>query len=262
MNCVKLMIVDDNDALREMVEGYFQKQDGIKLTSSAPCGEQALEIIRREMPDVVVMDLIMPHMDGYELIEEIGKLDVEKPPQIIVLSALARDDFIKRAINAGARYYMVKPFDVSMLHRRVLEAVGEHSVYQQNSIIIPQFVAPVAQPKSLDERIGGIFLTIGIPAHIKGYNFLRSAVKMIIGDHDMINRITKELYPSIARQYNTTSSKVERAIRHAIEVAWNKGRIDNINNVFGNHIYTPGDRPTNGEFIALIADKLSLELSA
>jgi two-component system response regulator (stage 0 sporulation protein A) len=160
-------------------------------------------------------------------------------------------------MELGASYYMVKPFDNHVLNRRIQEVAGQKSGAPVRSLL----TMPTGH-KSLDEKITSIFLMIGIPAHIKGYQFLREAVRMVIEHSDVINRITKELYPSIAKRYDTSSSKVERAIRHAIEVAWSRGKIDNLNQIFGYTIYAKGDKPTNGEFIALVADKLLMEQSA
>ena len=156
-------------------------------------------------------------------------------------------------MQLGARFYMVKPFDMASLAARIRESCGQG--------VVPLGTALNASARSLsiDEKLASLFLTIGIPAHIKGYQFLRTAVKMVVDNPDMINRITKELYPSIGKCYNTSASKVERAIRHAIEVAWSRGRIDTLNKAFGCRVATKEDKPTNGEFIAMLADKLSLE---
>lgn len=185
--------------------------------------------------------------------EEVRRQQLANPPQIIVVSALGRDDFIMRAVQLGARFYMVKPFDMASLAARIRESCGQG--------VVPLGTALNASTRSLsiDEKLASLFLTIGIPAHIKGYQFLRTAVKMVVDNPDMINRITKELYPSIGKYYNTSASKVERAIRHAIEVAWSRGRIDTLNKAFGCRVATKEDKPTNGEFIAMLADKLSLE---
>ena len=172
-------------------------------------------------------------------------------------SALSRDDFITRAIELGAQFYMVKPFEPEHLLTHIRDLVDGLT----SALPLSRTPAPV-HVQSLDERLGSLFLTIGIPAHIKGYQYLRYGIKMVIEDPDVINRITKELYPSIAKHFGTSASKVERAIRHAIEVAWNRGRVETLNRAFGCRVCTPEDKPTNGEFIAMLADKLSLERSA
>lgn len=256
MSKVRLMLVDDNHDLRRLVAEYFSRQDGVEIVGMAANGLEALSIMETAQPDVIVLDIIMPQMDGYAMLEQMQTLRLEKKPEVIVLTALGRDDFITRAMSFGVRYYMVKPFDYAVLYQRILE-IAEAPVPM---VHVTQ--QPIAASRSPDERVASLFLTIGIPAHIKGYHYLREAVKMVLDTPDVINRITKELYPGIARRFGTSASKVERAIRHAIEVAWNRGRLETINQVFGYRVFTEDDKPTNGEFIALVADKLAIERSA
>ena len=172
-----------------------------------------------------------------------------------MLTGLARDDFIMRAIQLGASYYMVKPFDMNLLYERIVEVARE-----QPAAVLA--AAPQAADESVDERITNLFLTLGIPAHIKGYQYLREAVRMVLENHDVINRITKELYPGIARKFDTSASKVERAMRHAIEVAWTRGRLDAVNQMYGYRVFAREDKPTNGEFIAMVSDKLAVKKTA
>lgn len=221
------MLVDDNGDLRRGMRDYLARQEGMKVVAECPSGAEALEALGKVRVDVMVLDLIMPQMDGFALMEEVRRQQLANPPQIIVVSALGRDDFIMRAVQLGARFYMVKPFDMASLAARIRESCGQG--------VVPLGTALNASARSLsiDEKLASLFLTIGIPAHIKGYQFLRTAVKMVVDNPDMINRITKELYPSIGKCYNTSASKVERAIRHAIEVAWSRGRIDTLNKAFG-----------------------------
>lgn len=253
MGDMRIMLVDDNGDLRRGMRDYLARQEGMKVVAECPSGAEALEALGKVRVDVMVLDLIMPQMDGFALMEEVRRQQLANPPQIIVVSALGRDDFIMRAVQLGARFYMVKPFDMASLAARIRESCGQG--------VVPLGTALNASARSLsiDEKLASLFLTIGIPAHIKGYQFLRTAVKMVVDNPDMINRITKELYPSIGKCYNTSASKVERAIRHAIEVAWSRGRIDTLNKAFGCRVATKEDKPTNGEFIAMLADKLSLE---
>lgn len=253
MGDMRIMLVDDNGDLRRGMRDYLARQEGMKVVAECPSGAEALEALGKVRVDVMVLDLIMPQMDGFALMEEVRRQQLANPPQIIVVSALGRDDFIMRAVQLGARFYMVKPFDMASLAARIRESCGQG--------VVPLGTALNASARSLsiDEKLASLFLTIGIPAHIKGYQFLRTAVKMVVDNPDMINRITKELYPSIGKCYNTSASKVERAIRHAIEVAWSRGRIDTLNKAFGCRVATKEDKPTNDEFIAMLADKLSLE---
>ena len=227
MGDMRIMLVDDNGDLRRGMRDYLARQEGMKVVAECPSGAEALEALGKVRVDVMVLDLIMPQMDGFALMEEVRRQQLANPPQIIVVSALGRDDFIMRA--------------------------------GQGVVPLATALNASARSLSIDEKLASLFLTIGIPAHIKGYQFLRTAVKMVVDNPDMINRITKELYPSIGKCYNTSASKVERAIRHAIEVAWSRGRIDTLNKAFGCRVATKEDKPTNGEFIAMLADKLSLE---
>lgn len=253
----RILVVDDHGTLRKSIADYLRKEADFEEVLEAANGVEALSILQQTRVDVVITDLVMPLMDGYMLMEELKHLRGLPTPQTIVISALSREDFIHRAIDMGAMFYLVKPFEPSHLleHIRQLTTKDYTTKLDANT-------ETITHTQSLDERVGSLLLTIGIPAHIKGYQYLRCGIKMVVDRPDIINRITKELYPSIARQYSTTSSKVERAIRHAIEVAWNRGRVDTINRAFGCRVCTQDERPTNGEFIAMIADKMSMERSA
>ena len=222
---------------------------------------EALKLLSEEPFEIMITDIIMPQMDGYALLEEMRRRSLPSHPQTIVVSALSRDDFVTRAIELGATFYMVKPFDMRHLMSHIRDLSGG-KIKPAGAAAPSSRASQNSRVQTLDERLGSLFLTIGIPAHIKGYQFLRQAVKMVVEDPDRINRITKELYPGIARHFGTSASKVERAIRHAIEVAWNRGGIETLNTAFGCKVCTPEDKPTNGEFIAMIADKLSMERSA
>ncbi len=255
---IRVLVVDDNSQMRDMMSECIGMQDFAEVVGEASNGVEALEKLQKLQPDVIILDLIMPMLDGIGVLEKLPELKIRRP-RVIILSAIGHENIIQEAMSLGVEYYMVKPFDMDVLCKRIREMNQEHQRIGEPR----QFTVPQKSPsRSLDEEITSIFLTIGIPAHIKGYHFLREAVKMVIDDSELINSITKELYPGVARRFNTTASKVERAIRHAIEVAWTRGRIENINNIFGYNIYTKNDKPTNGEFIALVADKLHIERSA
>ena len=257
MTSTRILIVDDHGSLRKSMADFLRKQEGIDEVREAANGVEALKCLHEGRFDILVTDIVMPMMDGYMLMEEMRRQQIVPQPKIIVASALGRDDFITRAIELGALFYMVKPFEPEHLLSHIRD-IADGSASQ---LPLARTPAPV-HVQSMDERLGSLFLTIGIPAHIKGYQYLRHGIKLVIEQPDMINRITKELYPSIAKHFGTSASKVERAIRHAIEVAWNRGRVDTLNKAFGCRVCTPEDKPTNGEFIAMIADKLSLERSA
>lgn len=252
MNKIKLMLADDNLTLRDSLCAYFSAQSGIALTTPASNGIEVLELIEREQPDVLLLDIIMPRLDGLGVLREL--MQKSNRPRIIMLTALRSDEVIARCMELGASYFIVKPAQPCDILEHILSVSGSASPLRA--------AAPAVEPPpsayarwSPDERVANLFLSIGIPAHIKGYQYLREAVRMVIDDRDVINRITKELYPGIARRYGTSSSKVERAMRHAIEVAWNRGRLDTTNQLLGVNLFNERDKPTNGEFISLIAEK-------
>ena len=261
METIHVIVTDDNVQLRDMIAQYLGEQSGIEIVGVAANGVEALRLVEEKKPEVLICDMIMPQMDGYTVLERLQGMRLERQPGVIALTALGRDDFIARAINLGVHYYMVKPFDFAMLAKRVYEAAGEERRADALSMRMQQEAYGLGG-ETLEERIANLFLTVGIPAHIKGYQYLREAVKMVIETPEMINRITKELYPGIARRFSTTSSKVERAIRHAIEVAWNRGRIEALDEAFGRNVCSLDDKPTNGEFIALVSDRLRVRESA
>ncbi len=210
-------------------------------------GSDARKCLETIPVDVVISELMMSGEDGYALLEKYRDI------KFIVASELKSEVFVIKALELGAKYYLVKPLEYGVLEQRIANvAEGEKlggKILRKKSV----------SEKTLDERISNIFMTVGIPAHIKGYQFLREGIKLAVDNPPIINAITKSLYPSIAKKFDTSSSKVERAIRHAIEVAWNRGKIENINNIFGVKVYNSTEKPTNGEFIALLADKMLLE---
>lgn len=252
---IRLLIVDDNAPLAAEISAFMNAQQEIEVVGTAENAREALEMVKLVHPNAIVADLIMPQTDGFFLLEKLSGGEYGPMPKIIMLSAVSSESLYARAIALGATYYMNKPFSMDTLYQRLLDFFDLRKLDIQKQ---PALV----RSKSLDERITSIFLSIGIPAHIKGYQFLKEAIKLVIKKPEIINSITKQLYPSIARNFETSPSKVVRAIRHAIEVAWNRGRIENLNTIFGYNIYTKNDKPTNGEFIALIADRLMLEESA
>ena len=260
MENVRVVVADDNQQLQAIIAEYLSQQNGIEVVGKAANGMEAIRLVQEMMPDVLICDMIMPQLDGYGVLEQLAAMKLDRKPGVIALTALGRDDFITRAINLGACYYMVKPFDFSILAQRVFEAAGEFARADALGARMKKERGDVED--SLEERIANLFLTVGIPAHIKGYQYLREAVRMVIDNPDLMSRITKELYPGIAHRFGTTSSKVERAIRHAIEVAWNRGRIEALDEAFGRNVCSLDDKPTNGEFVALCADRLRMKNSA
>jgi len=256
MKTIQLLIVDDHDELRRRMAEYFSQQAGISVAGEAAGGVEALKKIEEGSVDVMLLDLIMPGLDGFGVMEKLQRMPEEKRPRVIVVTALSREDFVRRAVELGAMYYMIKPIDLQVLLERVQEAASRPA----DAALRAPGLSPAGL--SLEDRISNLFLGMGIPAHIKGYQYLREAIRLVIEKPDMIGGITKELYPAIARRFSTSSSKVERAIRHAIEVAWSRGRVETLNKAFGCRVAHPDEKPTNGEFIALIADKLSMDRTA
>lgn len=261
MKKVKLLIVDDNIELITSIQKVYQNDTEVELIGYAQDGIDAIEKINSLLPDVIVLDIVIPKLDGFGILKAIDYSKFAKKPNIIVASQLIGDAFISKAINYGACYYMAKPVNLDLLTERIKEYGNLVEKPKQLGVIDDKFIQTAIKRSkhSLDEKIANIFISVGIPAHIKGYQFLREAIKMAIETPNIINSITKQLYPSIALRFETSASKVERAIRHAIEVAWNRGKIENINTIFGLKIYTSNDKPTNGEFIALLADKMIME---
>ncbi len=255
MENISVILVDDNSTLIKNMSDYFSAQSDIDLLGTADNGVDALELINKLQPQAVVLDIVMPRLDGLGVLRELSRR--ENRPHSIVFSALKNDAVINRTVELGAAYFMAKPAAPALIHEQLRSLIAEGT--------LPMPALPFAEPPasyarwSPEERVANLFLSLGIPAHVKGYQYLREAVRMVIDNHDLINRITKELYPGIARRYGTSSSKVERAMRHAIEVAWNRGRLENTNQLLGVNLFSERDKPTNGEFIALIADKASGE---
>lgn len=254
MESIRVLIVDDNILLCKRITEHLTAKNGAVQVECAGNGAQALSMLKKTKYDILLMDLILPQIDGFGVLEGLRQNDITPPASIVVISALSQDDVIRRSCNLGANYFVVKPFDIEMLCRRLLDTPAPMGT--TDVVPLARMSAKASTYKSLDERISNIFLAVGIPAHIKGYHFLREAVKLVYKDRTIINAITKELYPGIARAFDTSASKVERAIRHAIEVSWARGKIENINGIFGYTIYSKHEKPTNGEFIALVADKL------
>ena len=248
---IRVMLADDNQSILHLLRDYFSKKEDIELVAAVCDGTEIAAAVEAHAPDILVMDIIMPRLDGFMALEELSRMEESRRPKVIVLTGLSRDDFIMRAIRLGASYYMVKPFDMNLLYSRILEIAGEVRETE------PELPAEAPQIReSTDEQLVNLFLTLGIPAHIKGYAYLREAVHMVLQDRSLLSRITKELYPGVARRFDTSASKVERAMRHAIEVAWSRGRLDTVNKMYGCRLFDAMDKPTNGEFISCISEKI------
>ncbi len=260
----KILIIEDNQKTVESIKDTLKDCSDIDICGVAGDGFMALSMIEQHNPALLLLDIVLPQLDGFGVLDNLIKFGSGIPPKVIVLSALGQDAFVQKALKLGADYYMLKPFDPEVLKTRIGEVLSGTKMRQQAGEMLkddfrPSEIHSRRLSRSLDEKITNIFITVGIPAHIKGYQFLREAIKMAVDSPEIINSITKKLYPSIAEKFETSSSKVERAIRHAIEVAWNRGKIENINSLFGVRVYSNNEKPTNGEFIALVADKMLIE---
>lgn len=250
--CFNLLLANENAEESSLISEQLTKENTISNIDIVTNGKDASDCINKNTYDMVILDLVLPEIDGFEIIEQLKSINMQT--KVIVISSLSSDIFIKKVTSLGINYYMLKPISPEVLTKRCMEILNSDEKPAKLQTSGMEF------SKEIEEKITNIFITVGIPAHIKGYQFLREAIKLAMENPDIINSITKKLYPSIAERFDTSPSKVERAIRHAIEVAWNRGKIENINNIFGLTIYTSNEKPTNGEFIALVADKMLLDV--
>ena len=245
-----IVILQDKESKCQELKEAFEKTQEFEVLGTSCDGEDGVGLVLRTEAEYLVTDLILSGLDGLGVLERLAKAGSET--KIVVYSALNRDEVIETCIAKGAAFYITKPCLPDVLARRVKDLFLSEKIFTRSPS--SRFKGP-----SLDEKISKIFISVGIPPHIKGYSYLREGIKLAVESPDVINNITKKLYPMIGEKYATSPSKVERAIRHAIEVAWSRGRINNINDLFGVQTYLAGEKPTNGEFIALIADKMLLE---
>ena len=249
---IGVMIADDNREFCEVLRTYIECQADMEVAGVIHNGSDVLELLERKVPHVVILDIIMPHLDGIGVLERLAVMNLARRPKVIVLTAIGQETITQRTVELGADYYIVKPFNLEVLGNRIRQLV--------NSPIRPAF-RPV-RSRNLDMEVTTIIHEIGVPAHIKGYMYLREAILMVVERIDLLGAVTKELYPSVAVKFKTTPSRVERAIRHAIEVAWGRGNLEVINGLFGYTVNVDRGKPTNSEFIAMVADKLRMELKA
>lgn len=270
MENVNVVIVDDNPMILNTLDEVISSEAGLSVIGRADNGKDAIDMIKDTQPDVVLLDLVMPQMDGITAVENIKKkTSMLKNPAFIILSAVGGEQMTEEAFQAGANYFLMKPFDKDILVNKI-RRIGKRPVRPVPGKVLE---APLkaATPEEaamnreeymkehLETDITKMLHELGIPAHIKGYQYLRDAISMVVRDREMMEAVTKILYPEIAKKNYTSSSRVERAIRHAIEVAWGRGSLEVIDELFGYTISTGKGKPTNSEFIALIADKICLD---
>ncbi|MCM3762764.1 sporulation transcription factor Spo0A [Alkalihalobacillus oceani] len=264
MQKVNVCIADDNRELVNLLNEYISAQNDMQVIGTAFNGQECLSLIEEKEPDVLILDIIMPHLDGLAVLERMGQMKMSKKPNIIMLTAFGQEDVTKRAVDLGASYYVLKPFDMEVLITNIRDISGQKRTFIQNQHSSSSVHSQMATENrggsfNLDASITSIIHEIGVPAHIKGYMYLREAITMVYNNIELLGSITKILYPDIAKKFNTTASRVERAIRHAIEVAWSRGNIDSISSLFGYTVSHSKAKPTNSEFIAMVADKLRIE---
>lgn len=247
---IRVMIADDHREFCSILHDYLTSQPDLEVAAVAYNGTEALELLDRAQPEVMLLDIIMPHLDGIGVLERLAQR--ERRPKVIMLTAFGQETITQRVVGMGADYYILKPFDLEVLTNRIRQLCNQPPVPRHRPL----------KARSLDLDVTQVIHDIGIPAHIKGYLYLREAILMVVARYDLLSAVTKELYPSVASRYQTTPSRVERAIRHAIEVAWNRGNLDVINALFGHTVSQERGKPTNSEFIAMVADKLRMEARA
>ena len=253
MKKIRVLMIDDNKQLVDMVKEYFSSHAVISLDFVANDGVEGLEVINNHLGeyDLILLDLIMPKKDGISLLEEIK--DRKEIPKIIVLTSYNTPEIIRKVANMGVNYFMLKPFELPELERKILECTNE---IKSSSKTLDLY------HNNLQIAITNVLHELGVPSHIKGYSYIRQSITEVFYHPDVVGGITKELYPKIAEEFNTTVSRVERAIRHAIEVSWNRGNCDLMQEIFGYSVDIDKAKPTNSEFIVTVADKLRLEYAS
>lgn len=260
MEKLNIAIADDNERMVQLLERIVSSDEELEVVGKAGNGEELIEIIKEKKPDVVLLDIIMPKLDGLTVMDRVNQEPNLKKPAFIVISAVSQEKMTEDAFELGADYYILKPFD----NETVVNRIKRVRTRQQRNFPKPKKSNAYESKKeymehNLETDVTNIIHEVGVPAHIKGYQYLRDAIIMSVNDMEMLNSITKILYPTIAKRHQTTPSRVERAIRHAIEVAWSRGKMDTIDELFGYTVSNGKGKPTNSEFIALIADKIRLE---
>lgn len=259
MERLNVAIADDNERMLELLGNIINNDKELTLVGKANNGEEMYQIIKNQEPDVVLLDLIMPKMDGLSVMERaIEDKDLKKCPNFIIITAIGQERITEDAFKKGASYYIMKPFQNETVLNRIKHIREEVQNYKGENKISARYSIDTKEI-NLENRVTDMIHEIGIPAHIKGYHYLRDAILMAIEDMDVLNAITKILYPTVAKKHHTTSSRVERAIRHAIEVAWGRGKLDTLDELFGYTVSHCKGKPTNSEFIALVSDTIRLE---
>lgn len=258
MDPVRVVLAEDDPKQRaQLVEGLCS-QSGLQIVGVARDGLEALRLVKLKRPQVLVCDMVMPHIDGFAVLEKIGRMDPLRQPKVIALTALSRDDFITRALHLGVSYYMVKPVNITFLTQQIMELAG-----RSETAALPAPPPPALPPQSdaetTEAMVAALLLQIGMPAHINGYKFTRQAVLMVLDQPELLSGITRMLYPAVASCFDTTPSRVERSIRHAIGLTWARGGENAFRRVMEEGAFTSGERPTNCELIALLSERIRFQ---
>ncbi len=263
-NKIKVVIADDNIEFAEILKEFLDQKEDIEVIKIVNDGETAVKYLLELEPDVALLDIIMPKLDGIGVLEKIKSSNKKLKTNFIMLSAIGQDAITQKTMLLGAKYYLIKPFDLELLVKRIREISAGLQENEKMVALAQETKKPYItnNSNSIETLVTNMIHEVGVPAHIKGYQYIREAITIAINDMEVINSITKQLYPMLAKKFKTTPSRVERAIRHAIEVAWSRGQVDVNNSMFGNTISSSKGKPTNSEFIAMIADKLRLEMKS
>lgn len=263
MTELNVAIAEDNPQMLHLLNHMLEEEDGFNVVGRASDGEDAYQMIMRTNPDLVLLDVIMPKLDGISVMERVKKAKEGKEmPSFIMVTAAGNDQIATDAFGLGASYYIMKPFDREVVMDRIRRVCKGNLGYthpQEIKRVVPYADRKEYIKQNLENDVTQLLHEIGIPAHIKGYQYLRDAIRISVEEEEMLVSVTKVLYPAIAKRHGTTASRVERAIRHAIEVAWTRGRLDTIHELFGYTVSTGKGKPTNSEFIALVSDKIRLD---
>ena len=249
---IKVLIADAGEEYRALLRDGLNAEGDLTVVGTAADGAEALTLLAQQRPDVLLTDLVLPRLDGVELLQRMG--ETGSSPVTMIVSSFCSERMIARCAELGADYFIPKPCDVSALAARIRQSVGSAA---PGFDTVPREIRSGAE--DLEAAVTEVIHEIGVPAHIKGYQYLREAIILTVNDMEIINAVTKVLYPAVAKKFGTTSSRVERAIRHAIEVAWDRGDLDTLQKYFGYTVNSCKGKPTNSEFIAMIADHLSLK---
>ena len=265
MTALNVAIAEDNPKTMELLNDMLKNEEGINIVGNAETGEDAYKMILNSEPDIVLLDVVMPGMDGVEVMEKVKtEGDFKKKPSFIMVSAAGSENVTEDSFRMGANYFIMKPFEKDSVIEKIRRVASYRAKPRMEDPEDPRKVKPYGdleeyRGRNLEKDVTQILHEIGVPAHIKGYQYLRDAITASVEDQDMLSSVTKVLYPNIAKKHQTTPSRVERAIRHAIEVAWNRGKMETINEIFGYTVSNGKGKPTNSEFIALLSDKIRLD---